>query len=643
MLHLRLLVSTLGLSLSVCAALPAQEPAQAQVADSSLLTLDRIFDSDEFPPERLGPVRWLEDRPAYVKLEPDSAAGRPGAGPLRRRHRQAGRLGAGRAAGPAGRFGPARGRGLHASRPTGERLLLFTNSRKVWRQNTRGDFWALDLATWQLRKLGGADAKPSTLMFAKFSPDGGRVAYVRENNLYVEDLADGAHHPAHARRLAHHHQRHLRLGLRGGAQPARRVPLEPRRAPDRLLAARRLGRARLPPDQRHRLALLLRRPGAVPQGRHHQLRRARRGRERRRRRARVWLDVPGDPRNNYIARMEWAASSDEVVLQHLNRLQNTLEVMLGDARTGQDAHRAHRARQRLGGRGRRPALDRRRQELHLDQRARRLAPPLRRLPRRQRRRGWSRRARSTCTIRRARSASRTWSAWTRRPGGSTTPPRPTTRRSSTSTAPGSTARASRSASRRRTSRAITCYQISTDGRWAFHTYSRVRHARRSVELVRLPEPRAWCARWWRTGGSRTPSPGSGAGRPEFVKVDAGGGLAARRLGHEAARLRLDQAVSGALPRLRRAGRPDGARPVGRRRLPLAPDAHAAGLRRGVRGQPGHAVAARAAPSGRRSTRRSACVNSADQAAAARTMRALAAGWTRPGSASGAGAAAARRR
>ena len=31
-------------------------------------------------------------------------------------------------------------------------------------------------------------------MFAKFSPDGGRVAYVRENNLYVEDLASGAHH-----------------------------------------------------------------------------------------------------------------------------------------------------------------------------------------------------------------------------------------------------------------------------------------------------------------------------------------------------------------------------------------------------------------------------------------------------------------
>src|SRR5919202_2862881 len=42
-----------------------------------------------------------------------------------------------------------------------------------------------------LRKLGGSQAAPSTLMFAKFSPDGARVGYVRENNIYVENLSDG--------------------------------------------------------------------------------------------------------------------------------------------------------------------------------------------------------------------------------------------------------------------------------------------------------------------------------------------------------------------------------------------------------------------------------------------------------------------
>src|SRR5213075_1653232 len=75
--------------------------------------------------------------------------------------------------------------------PDGKRLLVFTNSQRVWRENTRGDYWVLDLGNWRLRKLGGAAAKPSTLMFAKFSPDGGRVAYVRERNLYVERL-DGS-------------------------------------------------------------------------------------------------------------------------------------------------------------------------------------------------------------------------------------------------------------------------------------------------------------------------------------------------------------------------------------------------------------------------------------------------------------------
>ena len=52
----------------------------------------------------------------------------------------------------------------------GQRVLLYTNSKRVWRQNTKGDYWVLEVATGKLRKLGGSEAKPSTLMFAKFSP-----------------------------------------------------------------------------------------------------------------------------------------------------------------------------------------------------------------------------------------------------------------------------------------------------------------------------------------------------------------------------------------------------------------------------------------------------------------------------------------
>lgn len=72
----------------------------------------------------------------------------------------------------------------------GKRVLLFTNSAKVWRYNTKGDYWVMDLHTRQLKQLGGRLPKQS-LMFAKFSPDSRQVAYVSGNNIYAEDVVTG--------------------------------------------------------------------------------------------------------------------------------------------------------------------------------------------------------------------------------------------------------------------------------------------------------------------------------------------------------------------------------------------------------------------------------------------------------------------
>ncbi len=70
------------------------------------------------------------------------------------------------------------------------KLLVFANTAKVWRYNTRGDYWVLDIAGGKLTQIG--KGRPSqSLMFAKFSPDGKRVAYVSEHNIYVEELASG--------------------------------------------------------------------------------------------------------------------------------------------------------------------------------------------------------------------------------------------------------------------------------------------------------------------------------------------------------------------------------------------------------------------------------------------------------------------
>jgi len=70
------------------------------------------------------------------------------------------------------------------------RLLIFTNTAKVWRENTRGDYWVLDIFSGNLKKLG-KDLAEQSLMFAKFSPQGNKVAYVSENNIYAEELTTG--------------------------------------------------------------------------------------------------------------------------------------------------------------------------------------------------------------------------------------------------------------------------------------------------------------------------------------------------------------------------------------------------------------------------------------------------------------------
>ena len=70
-------------------------------------------------------------------------------------------------------------------------VLIYTNSRRIWRRNTRGDYWILDRANKIFRKLGGDFATPSSLQFAKISPDNKRVAYVFKNNLYAEDIVSG--------------------------------------------------------------------------------------------------------------------------------------------------------------------------------------------------------------------------------------------------------------------------------------------------------------------------------------------------------------------------------------------------------------------------------------------------------------------
>ena len=76
---------------------------------------------------------------------------------------------------PAGKDRPLPVRDFFFSND-GKTVLIYTNTKRVWRLDTRGDYWILNTATNTLRQLG--KGKPaSALMFAKISPDGLNVAY----------------------------------------------------------------------------------------------------------------------------------------------------------------------------------------------------------------------------------------------------------------------------------------------------------------------------------------------------------------------------------------------------------------------------------------------------------------------------------
>jgi len=159
-----------------------------------------------FAGDRVPQVKWL-DGGAYATLEPSKA--HKGANDIVRvdaTGRNEILVAAGRLI-PQNAKEPLAIHGYEFSKDL-DLVLTYTNSAKVWRANTRGDYWTFRRSTGKLSKLGG-DAAASTLMFAKLSPDGTRVGYVRGNNLFVEPSEGGGGHQTHFGRHERSHQRDL--------------------------------------------------------------------------------------------------------------------------------------------------------------------------------------------------------------------------------------------------------------------------------------------------------------------------------------------------------------------------------------------------------------------------------------------------
>jgi dipeptidyl-peptidase-4 len=318
--------------LQLVVATHAQQSDRARRLDEQIA---RIFQSNDYQVPRFGPARWLPDGTAYTVVERSSD--RADMSDIVRYDAATGArtvLIAASALIATGRT-DALAIDDYFWSSDGARLLIFTNTRRVWRDNTRGDYWVLDTRSRRLHQLGGG-APESTLMFAKFSPDGSKVAYVRANDIFVEPAAGGK-----VTRLTSDGSETTingtsdwvyeeELGVRDGF----RWSPDSRRIAYWQFDTTGVGIFSLINNTDTLYPVITRIPYPKVGTTNSAARIGVVDLESRRTR---WVKTPGDPRDNYLARLEWV-DADTVAIQQLNRLQNRHDVLLGDVRNGHVRH-----------------------------------------------------------------------------------------------------------------------------------------------------------------------------------------------------------------------------------------------------------------------------------------------------------------
>ena len=213
-----------------------------------------------------------------------------------------------------------------------QKVLLFTNTKKVWRLKTKGDYWIFNFKTNTLTQIGKSLA-PSSLMFAKFSPDGNTIAYVSENNLYSEDYASGNIQPLTTNGTvsvingtfdwAYEEEFACRDGFRW--------------SPDsKSIAYWQIDASAIKKfyminntDSIYSQLVPIEYPkvGQTPSA-------CRVGVVNLSYAKTTWMDVPGDASQNYLIRMEFIPTTNKLLIQQLNRKQNKSTLYIADALKG---------------------------------------------------------------------------------------------------------------------------------------------------------------------------------------------------------------------------------------------------------------------------------------------------------------------
>ncbi|ULQ54527.1 S9 family peptidase [Flavihumibacter fluvii] len=217
--------------------------------------------------------------------------------------------------------------------PDQQKVFVFTHAKKVWRYETKGDYYVLNLDTKLARKLGKS-LPASSLMFAKFSPDSKKVAYVSGYNIYVEDIATGTISPlttGGSRKLingtfdwAYEEEFFCRDGFRWSPDSKQIAywQIRTRATPEYLMLNMT--------DSIYPVAIPVEYPvaGQAPSS-------FKIGVVSIAGKTTRWMNIPYDQKlGNYAPRMEWAPNSQEVIVQYLDRKQQVSRLLLCSAATG---------------------------------------------------------------------------------------------------------------------------------------------------------------------------------------------------------------------------------------------------------------------------------------------------------------------
>ncbi len=320
-MRIKLIISLLVLVFSV---------PTISIAQQKKLTLEDIYTNNLYGVKGIGQVRWMKDNKGYSYLKRNASA--QGTDLLRYDvvTGMESILVPSNQLIPGGSTSPLEIADYIWS-DDNSKLLIFTNTRKVWRYNTRGDYWVLNRSTGKLKKIGKS-LEESSLMFAKFSPDGNKIAYVSKLNIYVEDLASGL-----IKQLTKDGGKNI---INGTFDWVYEEELDARDG------------FRWSPDSKNiaywqsdtkgvgtfylinNVDSIYSKPIPLPYPKV--------GTDNSAVKVGVvsiqggptkWFAIPGDPKNNYLARMDFIPKSEEVMIQQLNRLQNTNKVWIGNTRT----------------------------------------------------------------------------------------------------------------------------------------------------------------------------------------------------------------------------------------------------------------------------------------------------------------------